>query len=44
MVYELKKFDAHGQPRDRRFAIPINVIRTAMLTSVFWNSCYNRRQ
>ena len=24
--HHLTSFDAHGQPRDRRFAIPINVI------------------
>jgi len=26
LTHHLTPFDAHGQPRDRRFAIPINVI------------------
>jgi len=26
LPHHLTPFDAHGQPRDRRFAIPINVI------------------
>ena len=41
--HHLTPFDAHGQPRDRRFAIPINLIERNG-ASVFCNSCYNRRQ